>query len=457
MVQNARNILHGRNGIDSLKQLWIAGISLSFLLFQTPAIWARVGDTYGLGSIAGGLANSSNADPEGAFSSYLNPASLAIERTKKFELGIGYLFIQPNFKSISNITIQTPEFNDVSTNQTGTTSTDAASVLGQLIGFRASPWKDLWNLSVGFVAFIPLNHLATLDTGDAFLPQYALFRANGQTPEIDFGLGVRPWEHVLLGAGFHMAFSSESTAQLVIKTETEKASHLRFQTQVDPALCPYVSVTTLWGDEKPWVTALNLKFPKTYSTTLRVDANAEALSGLLGLGLDFRSNGNFMYDPMIVEAAVKIPYSTAAELTFALSYEAWGAFESPALDVQQNSGLEIAPSRNPSADTGNIFVPKIGHTFHFSEWNLRMGYQFRDTIFKDPIAKDNGNLLDPPKHTLAVGAGTKLGNWKLDAHFHFTYLVTQTISKSETFIGGPSYEAGGSLLGGGITASLEFE
>ncbi len=97
----------------------------------------------------------------------------------------------------------------------------------------------------------------------------------------------------------------------------------------------------------------------------------------------------------------------------------------------------------------------------------------RPSIFSDPNGPtEGGNYLDPAKHSLTLGWGLKYQHFlgfetgcQLDFNVLFQHLPVQHVVKSpgnevgnlsDLKIGAPGYDAGGNILGGGVSLSLAF-
>jgi hypothetical protein len=115
-------------------------------------------------------------------------------------------------------------------------------------------------------------------------------------------------------------------------------------------------------------------------------------------------------------------------------------------------------------------IPRVGEEISLSEVStIRVGYAYRPSFLAE-VPNGAGNYLDPPKHMVNLGLGLNYKHFmgfetaaRLDFNLSYHALVTQTITKtsgdeagnpSGTKIGSPGYDAGGKILGGGVTLSL---
>jgi hypothetical protein len=120
-------------------------------------------------------------------------------------------------------------------------------------------------------------------------------------------------------------------------------------------------------------------------------------------------------------------------------------------------------------DLQNIITPRIGHELNFGAWIVRLGYAYKPSIFGS-LPTGSGNYLDPPKHQANAGLGLQVDQLtsmkfplRIDAHFSFHYLMVQNVVKNNTnengegtsalMVGAPSYQAGGKILGAGVSLS----
>ena len=101
----------------------------------------------------------------------------------------------------------------------------------------------------------------------------------------------------------------------------------------------------------------------------------------------------------------------------------------------------------------------------------RAGYAYRPSFLSAPPTGP-GNYLDPAKHMINVGLGLNYASFigldtpcRIDFDLAYQALVSQHVTKTagnevndstDSKIGSPGYDMGGSIYGGGAALSLAF-
>ena len=160
------------------KQLSFWIFLLLFLQIQNP-VQANVGDTFGFGVQSmslGGAGGSLDPSPSMA---YHNPAALAAdEEGPRFKASFGFLYAQPTFTPINNVVTQN---NFIADGQSrSNVDLNYKPTVGQQLGLSYRLFPDLGNITLGLVTFLPFNQLAYLDSGEAYVPEYFMYRARTQ-------------------------------------------------------------------------------------------------------------------------------------------------------------------------------------------------------------------------------------------------------------------------------------
>ncbi len=464
-------------------------VSLLGLIFIPPtSCFANVGEAFGFGSRSAALAGTTtglglNTDSD-AYAAYSNPASLPLPGNKRLTLSWGLMDMEPRFRAITNVVIENDYTSDRLTS--GDVDTTYRSTLGQSLGLSYVILPHFFHLTFGMTTFFPINQLAYLDTGETFIPEYVLYRARTQRPQVEFGVGMELIPGVFMGVGLHTVFSLTTNGTLLLQTDTSKPSNMRFSASMKPKASPVLGLLLAPGRSSkepgtlPSTGDFNLgaviRFPAKATNTLTMSTGARALGNLPILDFNFSALSTLFYDPLTLEIGGSLAYTQMTRLVLQADYQLWSQFETPALSIEspktQNGGVNFSPSQNPTFEYQNILIPRIAHEISFETWSIRLGYAYRPSFLKN-IPTDAGNYLDPPKHMYTAGAGFKfrhfLGfdtNCQLDFHAALHQLITQTITKTpgdekgtgsgNTKNGAPSYEAGGKILGGGVSLSLNF-
>lgn len=453
-------------------------------------VFADIGDAYGFGGRNAALGNATLAWTFDAFSAYSNPAALSADDARqdprRFRFGLGLIYMEPSFKPITGITTQNSFVSDAP--RTGEVVDDYRPALGQALALSYRLLPDFFNLSAGAVVFLPIQQSAYIDSGEPFLPEYALYRSRLQRPQVEAGVGAELFSGLHFGIGVHTAYVLTSRADVFIQNssnagDANKTSTLRFSSSLKPKIVP--SLSLLWippALEQRLSIAAAVRFIASSETIMNLRSAARVIGGSAGIDFVFKANSAIYYDPLTYQLAVSYAVKPQTRVFAQADYQLWSLYRSPAIQIQDpvNNpdcpapgscvGAPIQPSKYGNLGLKNIVIPKVALEHQAGIRTYRLGYGYRPSPFK--LSDGAGNYLDPPKHMLTAGLGFMFqrffGNqtpWSLDFHAAYHALVTQTVTKSpgneignasESKIGAPGYEAGGRVFGGGLSVSVYF-
>jgi long-subunit fatty acid transport protein len=264
---------------------------------------------------------------------------------------------------------------------------------------------------------------------------------------------------------------------------------MRFSASLKPKVAPqfgflYTSAVDT-PEEQPRLTlGAVVRMPVASDNALYLQSGARAFGSFAALDFDFNSISSLFYDPLSIELGATFAETSAWRTYVQLEYQAWSAFQAPALFIQnpanescggQPCGVNISPGQNPSFPYRDIIVPRIGEEFVTGRLTLRLGYAYRQGIINDSGVGTSGagNYLDPSKHIFTAGAGYHFLHFlnfevpcDLDLNLAYQALITEHVTKTpgdengtgtgDQKIGAPGYDAGGSVYGGGLTLTLAF-
>lgn len=448
---------------------------------------ANVGQDYGFGSESAATGGVGTAWGYNAFASYYNPAALAADN-RKFRLTFGLLGMQPVLKPISGVVIENEYTSDKE--RTGEVGTDYRMTFGQLIGASVRLLEAM-SLSAGATVFLPINSVAYLDTGEAYVPEYVLYRSRTQRPQVNLGLGARIAPRIHVGAGAYLGFALSANATVFLQTDSAKPSTMRFATSMKPKLAPYVGLyfggapgtapvsaapslesgakdsaaaaagasgtesgdAAAGGSSPGWSAGLVVRAPLKSANNMVLNSGARAFGSFAALDFAFKATSALYYDPLTVEAGFSTPLFDRHRVSLQAEFQRWSAFEAPTLAIQEpvtcndddpddpsdstDCGVTVSPSYNPNFDFRDIIVPRVGYEYTLSSrTSLRGGYAFRPSIMKS-VPNGAGNFLDPTKHIITAGVGLNYSRmlgyelpWRLDIHGAWQRMNTQTIVKT---------------------------
>jgi hypothetical protein len=446
-----------------------------------------VGQEYGFGSRTRALAGAGAAWGFGAFAAYYNPGALPFQGEKRLLLEGGLVDMTPNFTSINNVIVENAYVSDKVTY--GSVANDYRSTSGEELGFVYRLFPDFHNITFGVTSYLPLQQLAYIDTGETFVPEYVLYRARTQRPQVELGGGFDLTPRWHLGAGLHVAYSLTSSATVFLQTDPTKPSTMRFSASMSPKVAPDVGLlytSEPEPGEAPRLTAgLVMRFAVASDNTLVLQSAARAFGSFAALDFDFNAISTIFYDPFSVELGGTFAETPSTRTYAQLEFQAWSHFKAPALLIQNPSsnntcnngpcGVIISPGQLPAFPYQDIFIPRIGQEYTFGRLTLRAGYAWQPGIFADGGNGPSGagNYLDPSKHIFTLGAGYHFLHFlnfdvpcDVDVNLAYQALVTEHVTKTpgdengqgtgDLKIGAPGYDAGGSVYGGGLSLTMAF-
>ena len=449
-----------------------------------PLTFANVAETYGFGSRTAGLAGAVVAQGGDAFAAYYNPAALAHNQDQRLRISWGMLYMQPRFLPINNVVTEN-SFN--SDREQGNPNYDNVDVtykptFGQVLGLSYRLLPDFGNLSVGLVTFFPLEQLAYMDTGEAYVPEYVLYRARTQRPQFELGVGAELGAGLSVGAGLHIAYSLTSNAPAFINAGENTVSSMRFTGSLKPKAAPYFGVQFIpQTASKSLSFGAVLRLPVAFDNYVALSSGARMMGRLAALPIHFFATAALYYDPMAVELGNSWQITQRLRLFAQMDYQLWSQFKAPALLIQQPENSDaprISAGAIPTYNYVNIWVPRVGQEIALTDKaTLRFGYAYRPSIMNE-IPLEAGNYLDPPKHMVNVGFSYSFSRFlgfstpaTLDAHLSYQRLLSQLVIKTPGNEAGLSedlkigatnpneaegYQAGGNIIGGGLSLSFAF-
>lgn len=471
-----------------LPKLQYSGILLAaaFACGQ-PESLANVGEAYGFGSRSSGLAGAAAAWGFQGYSAYANPAGLPIStdglglvrkgQAERLAVSFSIMGADPMFLPIEDVVIENTYESDKM--RSGDVDTNYRGTFGQALGlaYRVS---ESSSFTLGLTTYLPINQVAYMDTGETYHPEYVLYRARTQRPQFDFGAGIALSSALRVGAGLHIAYSLTSSANVIVRTTAGKPSSMRFAGTLKPKAGPYLGLL-LTPASKPEDFSIGavLRFPVTSDNRMSMQT-AAAIGAFPAIDFNFSAMSALFYDPLTVELGTAWQHAPGWRLYLQGDYQVWSKFSAPAIEITNgcsdvsdpSCGVPLTPSDLPRFPYRNILIPRIGEEFAIGGITWRLGYAYRPS-FLSAVPEGAGNYLDPSKHMVTIGAGLHFENFlglnapaDLDLHFLWHQLVRQQVAKApgdetgagtgDLKIGAPGYDAGGKILGGGVSLNWVF-
>jgi hypothetical protein len=450
-----------------------------------------VGDAYGFGARTSALAGAGVAGAFAGYGAWNNPAALSLSSDKRLLISWGIVDMMPKFKDINGVVLENSYMSDKTTPVTGDVNNDYRDTFGQQIGFNYQLFPEFHRLSIGVSLFLPLAQAAYASTGRTFQPEFILYRSRTLRPHIELGTALQLSERFHFGVGLHLVYSTTTNTQVFLTSTTSHSSDIYLEVSVKPKAAPYFGWLYVSDPALSKAVGTDMGPAGTYSLGLVVrtpgnathEISATSAAQLLGAGgsvpITFNALSSLYYDPWSFELGSTYQYAPNSRIYLEADYQLWSKFEAatftsdPALGncTISGCGSDIASIKRPDYRYRDIVIPKIGHEVVFGKTTFRAGYAFRPGIIRG-LPQDAGNALDPSKHIFSVGAGFQFDKFlnfdvpcNVDAYFAWHQLITQTVTKtpgdeqgdtSSQKVGAPGYEAGGKILGGGVSLTLAF-
>ncbi len=451
---------------------------------------ANLAEAHGFGSRSSALAGATTAWGFDGMAASLNPASLTVNKAKRFQLTFGFVYSEPHFKAIDNVVVDNEVVSDAQGPIRGNVSVDDYKpTFGTVIGARFLVSPKYGNASLGLTAFLPLAHTAYMDTGYSFIPEYVLYRSRTQRPQFYLAGAVEPITGLSVGAGVQAAFEMKSDADMFLQTQTsaQKPSTLRFSATMKPKLIPYFGLLYVSNKNEreklvpetynendsagAWSAGGVLHLERKSESHMNLRTNGAFLSPLPAFLFQFRADSVMYYDPLTIQLGGSFVYLPKARLFLGADFQAWSQYESSApVITPSGGGANMNAGGPPSSFTRDIIIPRVAHELFLGPWALRAGYSYRPSIFKG-APNQNGNFLDPSRDIFTFGLGRRLGTLlgedlpcSVDFHGSFHSMRSQQIVKDSgnelgqgsgvRRIGAPGYDSDGYVWGVGVSMTV---
>jgi hypothetical protein len=377
----------------------------------------------------------------------------------RYTVELGFEYLHTSLKPFEGIVLENATTSSNASTVTGNLDSEYPDVFAQMLKIQI-----LWDEESRWVStvksYLPLNAIAQIDTGYIYLPEYVLYRAEMQRPRIQVGLGRdfgRDWR---LGLGVDVGFQVTTTANVFLQNGSGKLSDQRISARLKPSFVPQMSVQY---QNTEFVIRSENKIP----FELQTNAGARVFSGGAGVDFSYRSQSAIYFDPWSFELRTALQVLEATTIRPGVAYQLWSRYQARAATIagditnncNGNAGCStvFAPTGSPEFAARNLLVPELSIDQQLGDHHIDFGYRFKDSIFSG-LPTGAGNYLDPPRHDLWLGLRwiTSRG-WEIGVNLQGSFLMTQTVVKSDpSQMGGPSYQAGGTLIGGGVRLAVPF-
>lgn len=434
-------------------------LPLIFLLscFSMP-LRAHLGESFGASAKTASLGNQAainSLDP--AVGYYAGALTASMERAT---VSFSVFQITPEFNPIQNIVIRNSA--NSSTFERGNVNTDYnPRPMASLAALLPLEGETLGSLLVH--VFTPIGSVAHVNSGDQFLPEYVMYRSRLERTNAMVQY-IQP-----LNGGWALALGGQLGFQV--------GSDVGTQTSLNGA--PYGSSSTLKADVKPTLGALislahqgerhhvYLSYQQEMKTNLRATASGEInnpTSAVFSIALESMS----YYDPHIIRAGLAYQFQNGLDVHLGADYQIWSGYQTPVIRIRDRGGIILPSDDYERVSTKNVFIPRVGTTYHFNEmWALSAGAFLRPSPLEGDFS-GSGNSIDTDLWALSFGPSmkTQLFNRPLELALALQYqkledkavtkLTGQENGSAGERIGSPGYSVGGEIMVVGFGVNFRF-
>ncbi|MEM9691135.1 MAG: hypothetical protein AAGA56_01195 [Myxococcota bacterium] len=430
-------------------------------------------DTYGFGSRSSAMAGAVTADVNDFSAGYYNPAGLA--SAEGIEVAIGY----HGYDQRLQVNGQDNEVDDIHGLMAGVVA--PGKILGVPVAF-------------GVGLFLPDDGISYIKARRQGVPRWELYDTRAQLMYLQAAVAIQPVPWLELGGGF--GYLSDTTGRFGIRGRADiiRPFDSQLEHEVDADLTavrfPQAGLRLLWDS---WG-ALGVTYRGQSNLDLALDALLQGVVDFAGIEVpllyELEAQTFAAFTPQQLAVGLSLQRFEDISLNFDLTWVNWSAYKSPTaslfarleIEAPDDIPLELPEQPLPAVplppDFRDRFVPRMGMEYRglgfgairevharnrrLVELPLRVGYVYE----KSPVPDQTGvtNLIDTDRHTASFGVGVQLhrpfeevpGTLHLDTHAAVSVLPDRTVEKSNPadFVG--DYEAGGTIIGGGVNLRLVF-
>jgi hypothetical protein len=392
-----------------------------------------------------GLGGQGSYSQNNAGNNYYHPAVLAW--SKDINISTAISMVTHNFNDITNVVIKNPINTSPSTTEFGTVATDYESV--QIASINVTlPVKTYGTFALS--VFLPVGSIMETNSGDAYLPEYVLYRARYKRLMSHMNYAFKIFDDITMSVGAHMGFQAGANIHTNTSLNgTSYGSSATAKTQADPTISGILSTAYRLDDHQ---------FTATFQQELKnnLQSVATGLTAIPPTAFDITIESMIYYDPHILRIGYQSKWSFG-ELDVSAEYQIWDSYKTPIVRIVRNSGVILASDDYESVTVSNILVPKAGVTLEFmDDLKMSFGVKYKPSIFSHDYS-GAGNSLDLASYTFSSGVGYNINLFgtpmEIGGAVQHQLLQEEKITKTANIedgsagskIASPGYTAGGSV------------
>jgi hypothetical protein len=428
-------------------------VKLFFLILCLPFLTSKASypDFFGASATSYALGGQASLIAKDAGNNFYAPAVLAFSR--KLQLNLETSATSHELEPITGVvTKNSTNSSAASLPQNSNVSTDYKNYYGTSFNLSV-PVAVKGAGSIGLSLFMPLGKITEAHTGDAYLPEYVMYRARYKRVQSFLNYAHPLTESFAFSLGVQIGFKIASAANTQVSlTGTGYGSSGKIEAEAAPTLAGIFSLAYKPNNEQI------IYFSYQQEMKSEMEAYITGQTSDPPVPLDITATSLLYYDPHIFRTGMSLPLSAGFNLLGSLEYQLWENYESPVLRLKQNQGSSAVGSDNrESLSLKNIFVPRLGLRLGVSdETTLNLGASYRQSPL-DGDFSGAGNSIDTDVFTLAAGMSQTLAfimkdlSMTIAAGYHQLkeLKVTKSPNKEDgttgVKIGSPGYTIGGKI------------
>jgi long-chain fatty acid transport protein len=421
--------------------------------------YANFPEMFGASSSTSGLANQFNDNENDPSNNYYAPALLSSSKRPSLQLSTNYN--QSSLKEINNVTVRN-SVNSESSNEIGNVDTAYPALISNSLHMCLPILGEVGN-KFAVSVFTPGKNLQEMSSGDAFLPEYVMYRSrnNRTTVHLNFILPLDNGWSYSVGAfsGLQISGETEIAARY---NGSGKNSTAKMKAVAKPSLSPIVSIA-----KRHSYGTFILTYQHQMKNKMQIHAVGSTRDPALNFPYDFTMSSLLYFDPSTLRLGESWKIKNGKLFT-TLEYQYWKSYSPSTISIEQNGGFIVGTGNYGTTQMRNIIIPKIGYEFNVHENVIaQMGMGYRQTPIKGDFS-GAGNAIDTDSMIYSLGVLSKLNVFtkmvELSGSLQVHELQNKSVQKSPgnedgntgSKIGSPGYEIGGSIINLALGMKVEF-
>jgi hypothetical protein len=420
-----------------------------FALLKLGNSLANVGDYIASSASTMGLAGQANFKPDDAANNHYVGAMQAFN--EKTFYSINMIAVQGQFAPINDVVVKSPVNSEITTDEYGDLDPNYG-VQNQMALHASFPFLKRFQTKLNLSAFMPMDKMLEVSTGDPYRPEYIMYRSRMQRMLMQINL-AKSWNDYAFSVGGMSGMQSNGETYIVARENGSgnPPSSGKMSFNARPSMALTFSMLKKNQDSQFY-----FAFQDEMKNKFFNHASGMTPIGASSLKYDWDLESMLYYDPRIFRTGTLF-HQGKINWIFGLEYQDWSGHESSILSMKNNGGILQGTVTQQNYSLQNIWIPKIAAQVDFATYQLDFGLSHR----KSPLVLKegaSGNSLDLDATIISMGYQKPLPFFEQDFSFSMAtqwhYLHPKTVTKEDgredgtsgAKIGGPSYKAEGQVF-----------